>query len=92
MSTSGNSSAITATDADRELLAALEVQLKKLRPIFQEEGGDVQISSIESGIARLAFISNACAGCGGGLGVFEGGLRLMLLERVPGLKDVVFET
>lgn len=80
----------TATNAtDQDLFAALETALKKLRPILQSEGGDTRIASVDEGVARIELVGG-CEGCCGGIASMAGGMRLMLLERVPGLKDVIF--
>ena len=46
--------------------------------------------ALAEGVARITF-DGGCEGCGGGIMAMAPGLRLMLLEKVPGLKDVVFE-
>jgi Fe-S cluster biogenesis protein NfuA len=80
----------TATEADLGLIEPLNTVLGILQPILQSEGGDARLRSIREGVARIAF-GGGCEGCGGALAGMEGGLRLMLMERVPGLKEVVFE-
>jgi len=79
----------TANATDQDVLSALEATLKKLKPILLTEGGDTRISSVEEGVARIELLGG-CEGCGGGIATMAGGLRLMLLERVPGLKEVIF--
>ncbi|MBU0508645.1 NifU family protein [bacterium] len=86
----GRDQSETATDSDRLILETLRGALTKLRPIFMEEGGDARIVSVKNGIARIELLGG-CEGCGGGIEAMAGGLRLMLIERVPGLKEVVFE-
>ena len=76
-------------ETDRELHTALETALNKLRPILMAEGGDTRVASVEDGVARIELLGG-CEGCGGGIASMTGGLRLMLLERVPGLKEVIF--
>ena len=78
------------TAEDNEKFAKLNTLIESLRPIFQMEGGDARAVSVQDGVARVAF-GGGCEGCGGALSNMEGGLRLMIQERVPGLKDVVFE-
>jgi Fe-S cluster biogenesis protein NfuA len=77
------------SESDREILERLIQALDKLRPLFHSEGGDAQIASLRDGVARIEFGGRrAEVGTTAGM---EGGLRLMLLERVPGLKEVIFE-
>lgn len=80
----------TVTEQDRALIEPLNKVLDSLRPIFRAEGGEVHLDSIKEGVARIAF-GGGCEGCNGWLAGMEGGLRLMLLEHVPGLKEVIFE-
>jgi Fe-S cluster biogenesis protein NfuA len=78
------------TGADAEPFAKLDALIESLRPIFQMEGGDAKVISVKDGVARVAF-GGGCEGCGGALSSMEGGLRLMIQEKVPGLKEVIFE-
>lgn len=89
MTESARMDTTTATEHDRELLAALERELGKLMPILLAEGGDPRIASVLDGVARID-LNGGCEGCGSGVMAMSGGLRLMLLERTAGLRDVVF--
>ncbi len=75
---------------DAEIFAKLDALIQSLRPIFQSEGGDAKVLSVTSGVAHIGF-GGGCEGCGGGVSAMKGGLRLMIQENVPGLKDVIFE-
>ena len=78
------------TGADVETFAKLDALIESLRPVFQMEGGDAQVVSVKEGVARVAF-GGGCEGCGGALSSMEGGLRLMITETIPGLREVIFE-
>lgn len=78
------------TDEEKMQFGELDKLITSLRPIFMEEGGDAHAVSVCGGVARVAF-GGGCEGCGGALENMEGGLRLMILERVPGLREVIFE-
>ena len=80
----------TPTGADAETFAKLDALIESLRPIFQMEGGDAKVTSVKDGVAHVAF-GGGCEGCGGALSSMEGGLRLMIQERIPGLREVIFE-
>lgn len=80
----------TPTGPDAEVFGKLDALIESLRPIFQMEGGDAKVVSVKDGVARIAF-GGGCEGCGGALSSMEGGLRLMIQEKVPGLREVVFE-
>ena len=80
----------TPTGPDAEIFAKLDALIESLRPIFQMEGGDAKAVTVKDGVARVAF-GGGCEGCGGALSSMEGGLRLMIQEKIPGLKEVIFE-
>ena len=80
----------TATDQDRLLIEPLNKVLDSLRPVFRSEGLNAHLHSVKNGVAHIVF-GGGCEGCDGALAGMEGGLRLMLIERVPGLKEVIFE-
>lgn len=79
----------TENATDQDIFSALETALNKLKPILMAEGGDTRVAAVEDGVARLELLGG-CEGCGGGIASMTGGMRLMLLERVPGLKEVIF--
>jgi Fe-S cluster biogenesis protein NfuA len=78
------------TDAEKEQFEQLDKLINSLRPIFLEEGGDAKAMSVHDGVATVAF-GGGCEGCGGALSNMEGGLRLMIIEKVSGLREVIFE-
>ena len=80
----------TPTGADIEIFDKLDRLIESLRPIFQMEGGDAKVISVKDSVARVAF-GGGCEGCGGALSSLEGGLRLMIQEQIPGLREVIFE-
>jgi hypothetical protein len=75
-------------EADREILERLMVELGKLRPVFHSGGGDARVVSLWEGVARIEFGGRQVEAVG--IAGMEGSLRLMLLQRVPGLREVVF--
>jgi Fe-S cluster biogenesis protein NfuA len=80
----------TPTGTDMEMFSKLNALIESLRPIFQTEGGDAKLVSVKDGVVRVAF-GGGCEGCGGALSSMEGGLRLMIQEKVKGIREVVFE-
>jgi Fe-S cluster biogenesis protein NfuA len=78
------------TEADLILLESLLKVLPTLRPVFSNRGGEVRVLSIRYAVAHVDIVGakepdQELAG-------LENSLRLMLLQRVPGLKEVVFES
>lgn len=78
------------TVEDQRSYEHLNALIESLRPIFQMEGGDAKVVSVVDGVARVAF-GGGCEGCGGALSSMEGGLRLMIQEKIAGLREVIFE-
>lgn len=63
--------------------------LEKIRPYIQHDGGDVDLLGIdEDGIAYVTFLG-ACAGCMMAGEDFSTGIRLLLLDEFPELREVV---
>lgn len=66
-----------------------ETIVEKIRPYIQMDGGDVQLLGIdEDGIAYVTFLG-ACAGCMMAGEDFSTGIRLLLLDEFPELREVV---
>ncbi|GJM57434.1 NifU family protein [uncultured Dubosiella sp.] len=67
----------------------VEECLDKIRPYIQHDGGDVELLGIdEQNVAYVSF-RGACAGCMMAAEDFSGGIKLLLMDEVPGLRDVV---
>lgn len=63
--------------------------IEKIRPYIQHDGGDVELLGVdEDGIAYVTFLG-ACAGCMMAGEDFSTGIRLLLLDEFPELKEVV---
>ena len=81
----------TQTDQDQQLAELVTKQLDMFRPILHSEGGDAWLVSLKEGVATVFMNDGGCVGCGTTpLAAMEGGLARTILERVDGLKDVVF--
>lgn len=90
MSTKPSDVSAAESDADRTLTEGVSRMLTSLEPVIRHEGGRARLMAIKEGIARLELGGDFCEGCSAALAGMEGGLRLMLLERVTGLKEVIF--
>lgn len=63
--------------------------IDKIRPYIQHDGGDVELLGIdEDGIAYVTFLG-ACNGCLMAGEDFTTGIRLLLLDEFPELREVV---
>lgn len=61
----------------------------KIRPYIQHDGGDIELLGVdENSIVYVSFIG-ACAGCAMAGDDFSGGVKLLPLDEIPEIKDVV---
>lgn len=61
--------------------------LDKIRPYIQRDGGDVTLDHLQDDVAYVRF-HGACVGCMSLDSTFYGGIRDLLLEELPQLRDV----
>ena len=81
-----NPEAALSTEALEE---KVEEVLEKIRPYIQHDGGDIELLGVdENSIVYVSFIG-ACAGCAMAGDDFSGGVKLLLLDEIPEIKDVV---
>lgn len=79
---------LTRKERDAWEAKASEI-IDKIRPYIQHDGGDVELLGIdEDGIAYVTFLG-ACAGCMMAGEDFSTGIRLLLLDEFPELREVV---
>ena len=63
--------------------------LDKIRPYIQQDGGDIELMGVdENAIGYVAF-RGACAGCMMASEDFSSGIKLLLMDEVPGIRDVL---
>jgi len=66
----------------------VEEALKEIRPMLQADGGDVELVSIEEGIVKIR-LKGACMGCPFSTMTLQQGVKRILKEKVPEIKDVI---
>lgn len=67
----------------------IEEVLEKIRPYIQHDGGDIELLGVdENNVVYVSFVG-ACAGCAMAGDDFSGGVKLLLLDEVPGIRDVI---
>jgi Fe-S cluster biogenesis protein NfuA len=82
----------TQTAPDEVLASKVEKMLDMFRPILHSEGGDAKMISLKEGIAVIRMEDSGCSGCGSTpMSSLQPGLKMTLMEKVEGLKDVRFE-
>ena len=71
-----------------EIEQEINMVLDKIRPFLQRDGGDLELTAFEDGIAYIKMIG-ACEGCGMvGTDLTEG-VAAILQEEVPGVLGVL---
>jgi Fe-S cluster biogenesis protein NfuA len=60
----------------------------EIRPVIQEDGGDVAFESYSDGIVRL-HLQGACRSCPGATRTLKMGIENYLKRMIPGIKEVV---
>ncbi len=71
-------------DANIELI---KITLDKIRPFINRDGGDVEFVRFEDGIVYVKMIG-ACEGCTLIDSTLSEGIKIILMEEVPGVIDV----
>jgi Fe-S cluster biogenesis protein NfuA len=67
----------------------VEEALKKVRPMLQRDGGDVEFVSVdEAGVVKVR-LKGACGACPMSTMTLKMGIEKTLKQDVPGVKEVV---
>ncbi len=61
--------------------------LEKIRPFIKRDGGDVEFDSFIDGVVYVKM-HGACQGCSLIDSTLSDGIGILLMEEVPGVKDV----
>lgn len=70
-----------------DLKASVEQALAKLRPMLQRDGGDIELVEVTDGIVKVR-LTGACKGCPMSQMTLKQGVEKLLMQEVPGLKQV----
>ena len=60
-----------------------------VKPMLQNDGGDIELVSIEEDNTVKVRLQGACKGCPGAQMTLKMGVERLLKERVPEVKEVV---
>ena len=71
-------------DANIELI---KITLDKVRPFINRDGGDVEFVDFKDGIVYVKMLG-ACEGCSLIDSTLSEGIKIILMEEVPGIIDV----
>lgn len=70
-----------------DMKAAIERALAKIRPLLQRDGGDIELVEVTDGVVKVR-LTGACKGCPMSQMTLKQGVEKLLLQEVPGLKEV----
>ena len=65
----------------------VEEAIKKIRPMLQADGGDVEFVEIEDGVVKVR-LQGACAGCPMSQMTVKNGIERLLKQEIPEVKSV----
>jgi Fe-S cluster biogenesis protein NfuA len=65
----------------------IEEAIKKIRPMLQADGGDVEFVDVEDGVVKVR-LQGACAGCPMSQMTVKNGIERLLKQEVPEVKSV----
>ncbi len=65
----------------------VENAIKKIRPMLQADGGDVEFVEIENGVVKVR-LQGACAGCPMSQMTVKNGIEKLLKEEIPEVEAV----
>ena len=63
--------------------------IEAVRPMLQNDGGDIELVSIEEDKTVRVRLQGACKGCPGAAMTLKMGVERLMKERVPEVKEVV---
>ncbi len=65
----------------------VEEVIKKIRPMLQADGGDVEFVDIIDGVVKVR-LQGACAGCPMSQMTVKNGIERLLKQEIPEIKSV----
>lgn len=71
----------------KDIKAAVEQALAKIRPFLQRDGGDIELVEVTDGVVKVR-LTGACKGCPMSQMTLKQGVEKLLMKEVPGLTSV----
>ena len=65
----------------------VENALKKIRPLLQRDGGDVELVEVVEGVVKVRM-QGACAGCPMSQMTIKNGIERLLKQEIPEVESV----
>ncbi len=67
----------------------IEACLDKIRPYIQHDGGDIELLGVDENAIVYVSFKGACSGCMMAADDFSDGIKLLLMDEVPNIRDVM---
>ena len=72
-----------------ELRDRVEALMVELRPLFAGDGIEIELLGVRGGVVSVHVDSSGCTGCASPQEVVESGLQRLIIEKVPGVTQVI---
>jgi len=69
------------------MIEKVKKALEKIRPMLQQDGGDVELVDINDGVVQVR-LQGACAGCPMSQMTLKNGIEKLLKKEIPEVKSV----
>ncbi|MDD5011010.1 MAG: NifU family protein [Phycisphaerae bacterium] len=76
-------------NAEKSLKDRVNEVIDSIRPMLQNDGGDIEFVDIDSDNTVKVRLQGACKGCPGAAMTLKMGVERLLKQRVPEVKEVV---
>jgi Fe-S cluster biogenesis protein NfuA len=82
--------AVLSDDARTERLKALQSVIELIRPVVQQDGGDLALTSadVETGIVEVR-LQGSCSSCAVSSTTLQAGVNRILKDRLPWVTEVI---
>lgn len=69
---------------------AVKEAIESIRPVIQMDGGDIHLVAVDesTGVVEVE-LSGACVGCAASSMTLKAGVERILMDRVPGVTEVI---
>ncbi len=65
----------------------VEQVIQRIRPAVQQDGGDIELVSVENGLVKLRLVGS-CAGCPSSMMTLKAGIERAIRAEVPEITGV----
>ncbi|MFH1616264.1 MAG: NifU family protein [Planctomycetota bacterium] len=74
---------------ERTFKEKVDEVIDSIRPMLQNDGGDIELVGIEEDNSVKVRLQGACRGCPGARMTLKMGVERLLKEKVPEVKEVI---